>query len=402
MTFPQVLQDWLFQPIPFVAFMAFILFCLRFLATRINGDLQIRTANALATRKQVLARLQLTAQPAPRGLETLASGLRDGRQIGLHIYLLRPSEPWTWHQSLSLSGAPSTLTLAPHDEPPGDRPSTTAPITGDLKLEHVTNIVERQICAATLCLHAGAREALLALTAHWSVRLRDGVLTASKAGALISADEAERLLEQLITLVELLQPPETPLQGLERALTDPTARVRRRALSRAWELLPPAEARALGERAAADPDPIVAGISALLRGDTAAITAMPPDALLSTANYAAPELVGTLEEASAEPSLIALLDYPDAPVAALAASALAEVGTAEAVPALRKLADGLLTDKRIELAATDALAKIRGRVQPDGEGGLTLVERAAEAGALSTAPSSGALSLARPPRQTTS
>ena len=391
-TFPQILQDWLFQPIPFVAFMAFILFCLRFLATRINGDLQLRTANALAMRKQVLARLQLTAQPAQRNLETLASGRRDGRQIGLHIYLLKGSEPWTWQQSLSLSGAPSTLTLAPHDEPPGDRPITTAPMTGDLKLEHVINIVERQAGAATFCLHADAREALLALTAHWSVRLRDGVLTASKAGALITADEAERLLEQLIALVELLQPPGTPLQGLERALTEPTARVRRRALSRAWELLPPAEARALGVRAAADPDPVVAGISALLTGDTAAITAMPPDALLATANYAAPELVGTLEEASAEPSLIAGGE-------AVGARA-AQVGTAEAVPALRKLADGLLTDKRLKQAVTDALDKISGRVQPDGEGGLTLVERSAESGALSTVPSGGALSLARPPQQT--
>ena len=127
---------------------------------------------------------------APSNLETLASGRRDGRQIGLHIYLLKGSEPWTWHQSLSLSGAPSTLTLAPHDEPPGDRPITAAPMTGDLKLEHVINIVERRAGAAILCLNADAREALLALTAHWSVRLRDGVLTASKAGAASASRSA--------------------------------------------------------------------------------------------------------------------------------------------------------------------------------------------------------------------
>ena len=45
----------------------------------------------------------------------------------------------------------------------------------------------------------GAREALLALTAHWSVRLRDGVLTASKAGALITdVDKAAALTDQIV------------------------------------------------------------------------------------------------------------------------------------------------------------------------------------------------------------
>ena len=97
------------------------------------------------------------------------------------------------HNSLSSSGAPTTLTL---DQQYGlsdlwDGRMSQDIRTGDPKLDPILIILEHEVGAATLSMHADARAALLALRATWNVTLKEGVLKVSRTGPHLRPERAE-------------------------------------------------------------------------------------------------------------------------------------------------------------------------------------------------------------------
>ena len=349
-----------------------------------------------ARHEAVVARLKLTVQPGQPQGHLLAIGVRDGRRITLRRSIVQHGNSRSVHNSLSSSGAPTTLTLDQQYGLSGlwDGRMSQDIRTGDPRLDPILLILEHEVGAATLSMHADARAALLALRATWNVTLKEGVLKVSRTGPHLRPERAERLLVQLNALIDLLQPPATPLEGMKRVLADPEPGVRRHALARAREVLQPADLRELGELAACDVDPVLAALGEALCGDATRLQALPLSDLQGAADYAAPLIVDALVAARAEACLITLLRHPEAPVRARAATALGQVGTGEAVPALRPLTEGMLPNEAVKRAAVDAINQIRGRVQHGSEGGLMVTAQALEAGALSTAPTAGGLGMA--------
>ena len=107
--------------------------------------------------------------------------------------------------------------------------------------------------------------------------------------------------------------------------------------------------------------------------------------------------LGELGDPEAEPALLELLERHAAGNRELrieVVHALARVGTAASVPALRAIEGGALIAGDLERAATAAIATLQSRLEGAGAGQISIAEPADEAGALTVADTEGALSVA--------